>query len=69
MKRLTGIVDTIRVIEKYNLAHSYDREKDEYIISDKDFDKVRAQAVNPAYVDGLLVGNTKIVYGGRFTLA
>lgn len=69
MKRLTGIVDTIQLIEKHHLAYSYDREKDEYIISDKDFDKVRAQAVNLAYVDGLLVGNTKRVYGGRFTLA
>lgn len=69
MKRLTGIVDTIRVIEKYNLAYSYDRENDEYIISDKDFDTIRAQAVNPAYVENLLVGNTKRVYGGRFMLA
>lgn len=69
MKRLTGVVDTIRVIQRNNLAYSYDREKDEYIVSDEAFNAVRSQAQNKAYIDRLLVGNTKRVYGGRFTLA
>lgn len=69
MKRLAGIIDTIRVIEKHNIAYTYDRNKNEYIISDGDFGKVRAQALNKAYVDRLLVKNANPIHGERFTLA
>lgn len=54
--RLKGISDTINAIDRDKLNYTYDKDKNEYIISKKDYDKMYNDAVNKKYIENLQVG-------------
>ena len=54
--RLKGISDTINVIDKDKLNYTYDKDKNEYVISKKDYDKIYNDAANKKYIENLQVG-------------
>lgn len=66
--RLMGIIDTINMIDKYEIPYTYDTKRDQYLISDKDYEKLLSSVKNKKYIQNLRVGNSRM-YGPNTPIA
>ena len=56
MVKLKGIIDTINLLDKYNLDYDYDYDSNIYQISDTDYQMILNNSKNKTYIENLKVG-------------
>lgn len=66
--RLMGIIDTINMIDKYDVNYTYDTKRDEYIIPDDEYNRLLNSVKNKKYIENLKVGNGRM-YGPNTPIA
>lgn len=58
--RLMGIIDTVNIIDKYDIPYTYDTKRDEYLISDEDYQNLLNSSKNKRYIEKLKAGNGRM---------
>ena len=66
MVKLKGIIDTVNILEKYDIDCEYNYDEDTYTISEKDFERILELSKNKKYIENLKAENGGRLYSHNY---